>query len=129
MVEIKTGSDKITDIIEVINEITRQTKMLAANAAMEATRAGAQEKGFAVVVDEVSKLVENSKTSAKEIASLSFFREGYGINLKNNAPGRIRTCGLRNRNPPLYPAELRALLQELKEQIPTFLKLIFSAQR
>ncbi len=70
MGEIKTGSDKITDIIEVINEITQQTKMLATNAAIEAARAGDQGKGFAVVADEVSKLAENSKTSAKEIAGL-----------------------------------------------------------
>jgi len=70
MGEIKTGSDKITDIIEVINEITQQTKMLATNAAIEAARAGDQGKGFAVVADEVSKLAENSKTSAKEIAVL-----------------------------------------------------------
>jgi methyl-accepting chemotaxis protein len=70
MSDIKTGSDKITDIIEVINDITHQTKMLATNAAIEAARAGDQGKGFAVVADEVSKLAENSKTSAKEIGSL-----------------------------------------------------------
>ena len=70
MKEIKTGSDKITDIIEVLNDITHQTKMLATNAAIEAARAGEQGKGFAVVADEVSKLAENSKTSAKEISRL-----------------------------------------------------------
>jgi methyl-accepting chemotaxis protein len=67
---IRSGSEKITDIIEVINEITHQTKMLATNAAIEAARAGDQGKGFAVVADEVSKLAENSKHSAKEIAKL-----------------------------------------------------------
>ncbi|MDX2470644.1 MAG: methyl-accepting chemotaxis protein [SAR324 cluster bacterium] len=70
MQEINVTSGKVTDIVEVINEITHQTKMLATNAAIEAARAGEQGKGFAVVADEVSKLAENSKSSAKEISSL-----------------------------------------------------------
>ena len=67
---IREGSEQVTDIIEVIDDITHQTKMLATNAAIEAARAGDQGKGFAVVADEVSKLAEHSKTSAKEISEL-----------------------------------------------------------
>ena len=70
MTEIRLGSDKISDIIQVIEDITQQTKMLATNAAIEAARAGDQGKGFAVVADEVSKLAESSKNSAKEISDL-----------------------------------------------------------
>ena len=70
MKSIKAGSEKINDIIEVINEITHQTKMLATNAAIEAARAGEQGKGFAVVADEVALLAENSKASAKMISKL-----------------------------------------------------------
>ncbi len=70
MNEITQSSSKIGDIVEVINEITHQTKMLSTNAAIEAARAGESGKGFAVVADEVSKLAENSKSAAKEISQL-----------------------------------------------------------
>ncbi|MDT8447869.1 MAG: methyl-accepting chemotaxis protein [bacterium] len=70
MAEINDASQQVADIIEVINDITHQTKMLATNAAIEAARAGEQGKGFAVVADEVSKLAETSKSSAKEISKL-----------------------------------------------------------
>ncbi|MDH5560505.1 MAG: bacteriohemerythrin [Deltaproteobacteria bacterium] len=70
MKEILISSGKVEEIIEVINEIAHQTKMLATNAAIEAARAGEMGKGFAVVADEVSKLAENSKAASKEINSL-----------------------------------------------------------
>jgi len=70
MLEINESNDRVNDVIEVLNEITHQTKMLATNAAIEAARAGEVGKGFAVVADEVSKLAENSKSSAKEVTHL-----------------------------------------------------------
>ena len=70
MTGIHQASAKIADIIQLINEITHQTKMLSTNAVIEAARAGEQGKGFAVVADEVSKLAENSRSAAKEISAL-----------------------------------------------------------
>ncbi len=67
---LKESSEEIASIIEVINDITHQTKMLSTNAAIEAARAGEHGKGFAVVADEVSKLAENSRQAAREIAEL-----------------------------------------------------------
>ena len=85
---INDSSNKIAEIIGVIDGIAFQTNILALNAAVEAARAGEQGRGFAVVASEVRSLAGRSADAAKEIKGLiaaSVERVGQGTALVDQA--------------------------------------------
>lgn len=93
MHDISSSSQRIGDIIGLIDSIAFQTNILALNAAVEAARAGVQGRGFAVVASEVRALANKTATAASEIKTLiggSVQAIGVGVRLVEDAGSAMK---------------------------------------
>ncbi len=86
---ISASSQRVGDIISLIESLAFQTNILALNAAVEAARAGEQGRGFAVVASEVRSLAQRSTAAASDIRAV------IGASRADVAQGVDRTADAR----------------------------------
>jgi methyl-accepting chemotaxis protein len=68
--EVNTWGGQVSSILDIVDEITEQTSLLALNASIISAQAGVHGRGFAVVAEEIKELATRTKTSTKEIGTL-----------------------------------------------------------
>lgn len=116
MQKIEDSSQRISQIISVIDGIAFQTNLLALNAGVEAARAGEAGKGFAVVAQEVRELAQRSAAAAREIKSLietASADVGSGVSLVNETGEALATI---ERQVVDINAHIRSIVSASREQ-------------
>lgn len=79
VLKLESYSNEVGNLVELINSISSETKMLSLNASIEAARAGEEGRGFAIVASEVGKLAGETEQASKKIESvISSLRDEIG---------------------------------------------------
>lgn len=83
--ELGEGINKISEILQAVQNFYKQTKLLALNASIESARAGEAGKGFSVVAKEMENLAEGSSKSVDEIVEIMKSIDTYIEKVKENS--------------------------------------------
>ena len=70
ILEVNSWSDQVNSILDIVDDVTEQTSLLALNASIISAQAGSHGRGFAVVADEIKELANRTRNSTQEIAAL-----------------------------------------------------------
>ncbi|WP_409308079.1 methyl-accepting chemotaxis protein [Pectobacterium sp. B1J-3] len=108
---IRDSSERMAEIIGVIDSIAFQTNILALNAAVEAARAGEQGRGFAVVASEVRSLAQRSATAAKEIKELI----DDSVHKIHDGMGLVDTAEETMNGLAVYVQDVNAIISEIAQ--------------
>ena len=110
---LKSQSEQIGKVIEVIQSISEQTNLLALNAAIEAARAGESGRGFAVVADEVRLLAARTQDSTKEIQAIIEQLQSQSLSANSGVQETLEILGHNQR----LSAEVQDLLGGITEAV------------
>ena len=111
--QLKSQSEQIGKVIEVIQSISEQTNLLALNAAIEAARAGETGRGFAVVADEVRLLAARTQDSTKEIQVIIEQLQSQSLSANSGVQETLAILGHNQR----LSAEVQDLLGGITEAV------------
>lgn len=115
MKKMSASSEKVEKIMEIIDEIAKQTKLLALNASIEAARVGEQGRGFGVVASEISNLAEQIAVEAKKIET------SVSENVRLTKQSDVKISNLANILTSVSEAsnETAVIAEQVKEEIQT----------
>ncbi|MCL1864286.1 MAG: methyl-accepting chemotaxis protein [Spirochaetes bacterium] len=118
MKDITTSSNKITEFISIINDISDQINLLSLNASIEAARAGEHGKGFAVVAEEIAKLAEQTAGGTNEIKKLiqeSNQKVEHGSNLVTKTAASLKIIIENVKNATDFMEQIARSAKELEQ--------------